>query len=401
MDFLPPPLIPEKLATIRAFLEEEVIPLEATMHARDVSLAELMQPVRARAREAGLWMPQLPEANGGMGLSLMEHAMVSEVLGESPLGHYALNCQAPDAGNMEILLEFGTDEQKSTYLEPLLNGETRSCFAMTEPERPGSNPVWLKTHARLDDDEWVLNGHKWFTTGADGSAFVIVMAITDPGNKLHERASMFIVPMDADGVTLVRNIPVMGDEGREWASHGELRFDGCRLSPDQLLGRRGGGFYVAQARLGPGRIHHCMRWIGVCERAFKLMCQRAATREVAPDDPLGNRQTIQNWIAESRAQIDAARLLVLHAAWKIETLGTAAARVDISTIKFFVADIMQRVLDRAIQTHGALGITDDTVLSTFYRHERGARIYDGPDEVHKGVVARHVLQQFGMQRVRR
>ena len=271
MDFLPPPLIPEKLATIRAFLEEEVIPLETTMHARDVSLAELMQPVRAKAREAGLWMPQLPEAHGGMGLSLMEHAMVSEVLGESPLGHYALNCQAPDAGNMEILLEFGTDEQRSTYLEPLLNGETRSCFAMTEPERPGSNPVWLKTHARLDEDEWVLNGHKWFTTGADGSAFVIVMAITDPGNKLHERASMFIVPMDADGVTLVRNIPVMGDEGREWASHGELRFDGCRLSPDQLLGRRGGGFYVAQARLGPGRIHHCMRWIGVCERAFKLM----------------------------------------------------------------------------------------------------------------------------------
>lgn len=401
MDFLPPPRIPELLDKVRAFLDEEVLPLEPRMHDTEVSLTELMTPVRARAREAGLWMPQLPEEVGGMGLNLLEHAMVSEVLGESPLGHYALNCQAPDAGNMEILHEFGTDEQKTTFLTPLLEGDARSCFAMTEPDRPGSNPVWLRSHARLDGDEWVLNGHKWFTTGADGAAFVIVMVLTDPGNKLHERASMFLVPMETEGVRLVRNIPVMGEAGREWASHGELRFDGCRLSPEMLLGGRGAGFRVAQARLGPGRIHHCMRWIGVCERAFRLMCERAATREVAPDDHLGNRQTIQNWIAESRASIDAARLLVLHAAWKIHNLGTAAARSEISAIKFYVADVMQTVLDRSIQTHGALGITDDTVLSTFYRHERGARIYDGPDEVHKGVVARGVLQTYGLKRPRR
>lgn len=401
MDFLPPPTIPPLLEKLRTFMEAHVFPAEPLMHDDSVSLSKAIRPIQAAAREEELWMPQIAKDDGGMGLSLLEHAIVSEVLGESPLGHYALNCQAPDAGNMEILIEYGTDAQKERFLAPLLRGETRSCFAMTEPERPGSNPVWLKSHASIDSDEWVLNAHKWFTTGADGADFVIVMVLTDPGGKLHERASMFIVPMDTEGLTLVRNIPVMGDAGREWASHGELRFDGCRIPEGNLLGERGGGFYVAQARLGPGRIHHCMRWIGVCERALRMMCQRAATREVAPNDLLGNRQTIQNWIAESRAEIDAARLLVLRAAWKIQTFGASSSRADISAIKFFVAGIMQRVLDRSIQTHGALGITDDTVLSTFYRHERGARIYDGPDEVHKGVVARSILQDYGLKRAKR
>ncbi|HTM19691.1 MAG TPA: acyl-CoA dehydrogenase family protein, partial [Kofleriaceae bacterium] len=233
---------------------------------------------------------------------------------------------------------------------------------------------------------------------ADGAAFAIVMAVTDPDAAPHKRASMIIVPTDAPGFRLVRNIPIMGDAGGGWASHGEIEYSGCRVPADHLLGERGHGFVIAQERLGPGRIHHCMRWLGICERAFDLMCRRAVTRDMGDGTVLGTRQIIQAWIAELRARINAARLTVLECAWRIDAGGFAETREEVSLIKFHTADVLMDVLDRAIQVHGALGITSDTVLAHWYVHERGAPIYDGPDEVHKMVVARRILSRYGLSR---
>jgi acyl-CoA dehydrogenase len=396
MDFSTSESMQTILGRIREFLERAVYPLEPAFLARPFSeLVPKLKVLRDQVKSLGLWAPQAPAAFGGMGLGFREHALVSEELGRSPIGHYVFNCQAPDAGNMEVLLEFGTEEQQDRWLRPLVRGECRSCFAMTEPEFPGSNPVWMATTAVQDGSDYVINGHKWFTSSADGARFAIVMAVTDPGAEPHRRASQIIVPTDTPGFQRVRNIPCMGHAGDDWASHSELLFKDCRAPRANLLGEEGSGFAIAQARLGPGRIHHCMRWIGICERAFDLMCRRATTRELAPGERLGSRQTVQNWIAESRAAIDASRLLVLHAAWKIDQLGAKEAREDISLIKFSVANVMLTVIDRAIQVHGALGISDDTVLSWFYRNERAARIYDGPDEVHKTVVAKRILKRYG------
>ena len=384
------------LAEVAAFVEREVIPLEAPFLAQGYgAVAEDLEKLRTRAQEQGLWAPFLPIEHGGMGLTLRHYAPISAALGFSPLGHFAMNCQAPDAGNMELLCAHGSDRQKEEFLKPLTRGESRSCFAMTEPEFAGSNPLIMATTAVRDGDDYVINGHKWFTTGADDSAFAIVMAITgDEENNAYDRASLIIVPAGTAGYEHVRLLPVMGEAGSGPFSHSEVQFNDCRVPRANRIGEQGAGFRLAQERLGPGRIHHCMRWIGVCERAFDLMCKRAATRELAPGKLLGSRQTIQNWIAECRAEIDAARLLTMETARKIDTVGAKAARREISQIKFYVADIMQRVLDRSIQTHGAAGITDDLVLAQWYRHERGARIYDGPDEVHKSVVARQVLGPY-------
>jgi alkylation response protein AidB-like acyl-CoA dehydrogenase len=397
MDFSLPTQIQDLLVTIRAFLEREVYPLEPEFGRRP--FRELLPHLHARRQQVkalGLWGPQLPRDYGGMGLGFLEFALVGEVLGRCPLGHFVFGCQAPDAGNMDLLLSHGTPAQKERWLAPLARGNLRSCFAMTEPDFPGSNPVWMATTAIRDGGYYVLNGRKWFASGADGAAFAIVMAVTDPQAEPHRRASQIIVPTDTPGFRLVRNIPCMGHAGDDWNSHGEVALDNCRVPQANRLGEEGSGFALAQARLGPGRIHHCMRWVGVCERAFEILCRRAATRELAPGEKLGSRQTVQNWVAESRAEIDAARLMVLHAAWKIDRLGAKEARSDVSLIKFFVAGVMQAVIDRAIQVCGALGITDDTVLSTFYRNERAARIYDGPDEVHKSVVARRILREHGL-----
>jgi alkylation response protein AidB-like acyl-CoA dehydrogenase len=301
---------------------------------------------------------------------------------------------------MEILMDHGTPEQKEKYFAPLARGEVRSCFSMTEPEHPGSNPTWMSTTAVKDGDDYVINGHKWFTSSAEGASFAIVMAITDAeASNRYKRASQIIVPIPTPGFQIVRNISVMGDEGSDYASHAEVRYENCRVPQSNLLGSEGEGFTIAQQRLGPGRIHHCMRWIGICERAFDLMCNYAAHRELSPGVLLASRQIVQEWIAESRAEICAARLLVLQTAREIDQKGTNAARENISLIKFFVAGILQKVLDRAIQVHGALGLTDATVLSYWYRHERAARIYDGPDEVHKMVVARSVLRKYGKEDV--
>lgn len=383
------------LTTLREFVTEEVIPLEPLLLNHDYDhLMPQLQAKRDKAKALGLWLPQIPQEYGGMGLSLVEHGRVSEVLGRSLLGHYVFNCQAPDAGNMEILIEHGTPEQQETYLKPLLAGDIRSCFSMTEPENPGSNPTWMSTTAVKDRADYVITGHKWFSTAADGAAFAIVMAITDPAAAKHQRASQIIVPTNLPGFRLVRNTSVMGERGLGWASHGEIMYDGVRVPQSNLLGPEGAGFMIAQERLGPGRIHHCMRWIGICERAFDLMCAHAVRREVAPGHALAEQQTIQNWVAESRAEINAARLMVLDAAQKMDAQGQYAARDEVSLIKFYVAGVLQRVLDRALQAHGALGMTDETPIAYWYRHERAARIYDGPDEVHKRAVARRILQRY-------
>jgi alkylation response protein AidB-like acyl-CoA dehydrogenase len=398
MDFTLNTRTQDLVKTITAFVDSDLIPLEHEFLTQTIkaTLPKLAEK-REKVKQFGLWAPHLPEEYGGLGLTLNEFAHISEALGRSPLGHYAFNCQAPDVGNMEILIEHGTDQQKEIYLKPLTAGETRSCFAMTEPEFAGSNPIHMAAAAVKDGDYYVINAHKWFTSAADGAAFAIVMAITNPDeDKVHRRASQIIVPTNTSGYELVRNIPVMGHSGEDYFSHGEVQLTDCRVPQSNLLGKEGRGFAIAQERLGPGRIHHCMRWIGICERAFDLMCQHAAERELNPGDPLANRQIVQAWIAESRAEINAARLLVLHAAWKIDKEGPKAARDEISIIKFYVANVLQQVLDRAIQTHGGLGVTDYTPLAYWYRHERAARIYDGPDEVHKSVLARRILMNYGV-----
>lgn len=391
--------IPNLLSQVRSFLTDEVYPLEREFLNRPFrELVPELNTKRQRVKNLGLWAPHLPSEYGGLGLKLSEFAYLSEELGRTPIGHYLFNCQAPDIGNMEVLLTHATPEQKAEYLLPLTTGEIRSCFSMTEPEHAGSNPAWMSTTAVKEGSEYVINGHKWFTSSAEGAVFAIVMAVTNPdAESRYQRASQIIVPLSTAGFKIVRNINVMGDEGSDYASHAEVRYENCRVPQTNLLGREGHGFAIAQERLGPGRIHHCMRWVGICERAFELMCDYAAHRELSPGVLLGSRQTVQEWIAESRAEINAARLLVLQVAEQIDEQGAAAMREDISLIKFFVAGILQKVLDRAIQVHGARGLTDATLLSYWYRHERGARIYDGPDEVHKTVVARAELRKYGVK----
>ncbi|HJZ84230.1 MAG TPA: acyl-CoA dehydrogenase family protein [Polyangia bacterium] len=395
MDFTVSDRMQKLLGRIDAFLEAEVFPRELELLRRPFFAAEPeLAKLRGKVKRDGLWAPQLPDELGGMGLSLEEHGLVSERLGRTPYGHYLFGCQAPDAGNIEILHKYGTPEQKQKWLEPLVRGDIRSCFSMTEPESPGSNPTQLECQARKDGADYVIDGHKWFTSAADGAAFAIVMAVTNPEAPPHLRASQIIVPTDTPGFVRVRNIPVMGHAGEGYASHAEIRYQGCRVPQGNRLGQEGAGFLIAQERLGPGRIHHCMRWIGICERAFDLLCRRAVSRRIDGERTLASKQIIQAWIAECRARIDAARLMVLDAACKIDRVGFQAAQVEVSLIKFFVADVMMEVVDRAIQVHGALGITDDTVLSYFYAHERGARIYDGPDEVHKVAAAKRILRKY-------
>ena len=384
------------LDKISQIVEDDILSLEHDflMNGFGHVLPQLNE-CRKKVKEQGLWTPYLSDQYGGMGLTLVEFAAVSELLGKTPLGHYCFNSQAPDIGNIELLKDHASDQLKSEFLQPLISGEIRSCFGMTEPQRPGSNPTWMDTRAVRDGDDYVINGNKWFTSAADGASICVVMAVTDPETEnKYERASMFVVPVDNPGFEIVRNIPVMGDVGEGYMSHGETRLTDCRISASNIIGKEGEGFILAQERLGPGRIHHCMRWIGICERAVALMCARASSRELSPNKFLSEKQTIQNWISESAAKIYGARLMVLDCAKKIEAYQTKGARKEISMIKFHVADILMNVLDKAIQAHGALGMTEHTPLSFWYRHERGSRIYDGADEVHKSFVARSILKDY-------
>ncbi len=384
------------LDKISQIVEEDILPLENEFLLNGFGhVLPQLNECRKKVKEQGLWTPYLSDQYGGMGLTLLEFAAVSELLGKTPLGHYCFNSQAPDIGNIELLKDHASDQLKSEFLHPLISGEIRSCFGMTEPQRPGSNPTWMDTRAVRDGDDYVINGNKWFTSAADGSSICVVMAVTDPETEnKYERASMFVVPVDNPGFEIVRNIPVMGDVGEGYMSHGETRLTDCRISASNIIGKEGEGFILAQERLGPGRIHHCMRWIGICERAVALMCARASSRELSPNKFLSEKQTIQNWISESAAKIYGARLMVLDCAKKIEAHQTKGARKEISMIKFHVADILMNVLDKAIQAHGALGMTEHTPLSFWYRHERGSRIYDGADEVHKSFVARNILKDY-------
>jgi alkylation response protein AidB-like acyl-CoA dehydrogenase len=388
----------ELLPKVEQFVAEELLPLEATHHGRSwEETFRILDEKRKKVKAAGLWGLHLPKNEGGLGLTLCEFGQVSETLARAPFyGHYTFNCQAPDIGNMELLSKYASLEIKDRFLKPLLEGKIRSCFSMTEPQFAGSNPVMLGTTAVRKGNEYILNGHKWFTTGAEGAAFAIVMAVTNPEAPPHQRASMILVPTDTSGFKIVRNVAVFGEEGYGWASHAEIIYENCRVPVSYRIGEEGHGFKLAQERLGPGRIHHCMRWIGIAEKALDMMCKRAATREIEPGKLLGQKQFIQGYIAKSRVEIDAARLMVLNTAYLIDKEGAAAARYQISAIKYYVANIMLKVLDRAIQVHGALGVTDDIILSSIYRHERGARIWDGADEVHLQSLAQSILKNYGL-----
>ncbi|MFN5168302.1 MAG: acyl-CoA dehydrogenase family protein [Cyclobacteriaceae bacterium] len=399
-DLFGTPRLAELLPRVRSFVETELLPLEKDHHHRTwQDTFRLLDEKREKVKASGLWGLHLPKDEGGLGLSLCEFGQISEALARAPFyGHYTFNCQAPDIGNIELLSKFASPEQRIAYLLPLCKGKIRSCFAMTEPEMAGSNPTRLATTAQRDGNDYVINGHKWFTTGAEGSAFTIVMAVTNPQAARHERASMIIVPAGTPGYTIVRNIPVFGEAGGGWASHAEVRFENCRVPQTNRIGAEGEGFKLAQERLGPGRIHHCMRWIGIAEKAFDLMCRRAVSREIEDGVFLGHKQYIQSFITQSRVEIDAARLLVLRTAQKIDQQGAAATRDDISGIKYYVANIMLGVLDRAIQTYGAAGLSDLTLLATLYQHERGARIWDGADEVHLQSMATGILKKYGLKK---
>lgn len=390
----PAPSIAALIPQIRDFVDRELIPLEPLFLRNAQALEPRLHELRGRVKELGLWGLALPEDLGGHALPLTEFALVSEELGRTPTAHFVFGCQAPDIGNTELLHLHATPAQRKDFLEPLAAGITRSCFAMTEPHSAGSNPTALTTRAVRDGDEYVISGHKWFTSSADGASFAIIMAVTDPEAASHRRATMLIARTDRPGWNFVRNIPVMGETHGGYFSHAEIRLEQLRVPVANVLGAEGDGFKLAQQRLGPGRIHHCMRWLGICARAQDELCRRALAREISPGVKLAETQIAQTWIAENAADIAGSRALVLQVAARAEADGFKAAREDISIIKFQVAGALQRVLDRTLQAHGALGMTDDTIIAWAFRHERAARIYDGPDEVHKLSVARQILKRY-------
>ena len=402
MDFDLSPRVEELRERVRAFMDEHVLPIEAeATRALDDEVApgtaypQILVALRERARAEGLWNLLMPDERYGSGLTNWEYGVLCEEMGRSPaIAPMAFNCGAPDTGNMEILAEHGTDEQRARWLEPLLDGQIRSCFSMTEPDVSGSDPTTLQTRAVRDGDEWVIDGHKWFTSGAVGADVAIAMVITDPDAHPYARASMILIPLDAPGFNLVRPVSVMGHDGGP--GHCEIRYEGCRVPATNLLGAQGAGFVIAQDRLGPGRIHHCMRAIGTCERAIEMMCRRANERE-AFGGKLAEKQFVQDFVAKSRMETEQARLLTLKAAWSMDTKGKRAARREISMIKVVAANVVMDVLDRAIQVHGSLGMSDDTPLAGMWRFSRMLKVADGPDEVHKMVIARRELNHWAKQ----
>jgi acyl-CoA dehydrogenase len=394
-DFSTEPEFQAHLDWMRAFVREEIWPLE-TLDLEYDQLMRAFAPLQARVRERGLWAAHLDPELGGQGFGQVKLGLMHEILGTSPIAPFAFGNQAPDSGNSEILALAGTPEQKERWLHPLLAGDLHSAFSMTEPEVAGSDPTTLRTRAVRDGDGYVITGHKWFSSNASIADFLIVMAVTDPDARPHQRASMFIVPADAPGVNVLRDVPTMEhpqDEFGKYGGHAEILYEDVRVPKEALLGAEGAGFLIAQQRLYPGRIHHCMRWLGVAQRAFDMLCERALSRE-AHGSVLADKQTVQNWIADSAAQMQAARLMTLHAAWVMDTQGASAARKEISLIKFYGAQVLHDVVDRALQVHGSLGYSTDMPLEAMYRFARGARFYDGPDEVHRQSVARQILRGY-------
>jgi acyl-CoA dehydrogenase len=378
----------ERRQTVARFMDEYIYPNEPILARRNEESERLIKDLQARTRAMGYWAPHLPAEAGGMGIGFLAYAYINEIIGRSLYAPRAFGAQAPDSGNAEILWQFGTPEQQERFMKPLVNGEIRACYSMTEPTASGADPTGLETAAVREGDEWVINGRKWFSSGAIGAAFAIVMCKTDGDAPPHSRFSQIIVPTDTPGFTIERRVEVWGDPD---SNHPVVLYDNVRVPVTNLLGEQGGGFRIGQRRLGPGRIHHCMRALGQAQRAFDLMCNRAISR-VAFGGPLAEKQTIQNWIADSLANIQAARLLTMQAAHKIDA--GDEARTEVSIIKFFVVNVACEVIDKAIQVHGALGVTSDTPLQEMYKSARTLRIADGPDEVHRMVVARRALRAY-------
>ncbi|OBJ46444.1 acyl-CoA dehydrogenase [Mycolicibacterium mucogenicum] len=395
-DFSTEPEFQEKLDWMAEFVRSEVYPLE-TLTLDWPALKRAVAPLQEEVKKRQLWAAHLGPELGGQGYGQVKLGLMHEILGTSAYAPLVFGNQAPDSGNCEILAEAGTEEQKRKWLYPLLSGALCSAFAMTERDAAGADPSLLASTAVLDGDEWVISGHKWFITNASLADFMIVVAVTDPDEQPHRRTSQFIVPMGTPGVRIVRDIAsmeILEHHGPQaYPSHAEVLLEDVRVPADAMLGGRGDGFVIAQKRLGPGRIHHCMRWIGQANRAFDMLCERATYR-YAHGSVLGDKQTVRSWIADSAAEISAARLMTLHAAWLIDQQGTAKARKEIALIKFFGAKILHDVIDRALQAHGSLGYCADLPLEAMYRAARAARLYDGPDEVHRDTVARLILRGY-------
>jgi acyl-CoA dehydrogenase len=399
MEFAPSARSDELKAKLQEFDADVVRPAEPIYRAQREESGDphfpppVMEELKTEARKRDLWNLFMPDDEHGAGLTNLDYAPLCEVMGTSPLLSEATNCSAPDTGNMEILAQFGTPLQQEQWLHPLLNGEIRSCFAMTEPWVASSDATNISSRIERDGDHYVIRGHKWFTSGAldPRCAVAVFMGVTDPGADPHRRQSMILVPMDAPGVSVVRGLPVFGHS--EGGGHGETVWDDVRVPAENLLGEEGGGFAIAQARLGPGRIHHCMRAIGLAERALGLMCQRAQSR-VAFGRPLADQGVVRERIAESRMQIEQARLLTFKAAWMMDTVGKKAAQIEIAAIKVIAARVATDVIDRAIQLFGGAGVTDDWPLASMYAHARTLHLVDGPDEVHMRQIARKELGKY-------
>jgi acyl-CoA dehydrogenase len=396
-DFSTEPEFERKLAWMREFVREQIWPLETLLDELGWDgLTRAVKPLQEQVKAQQLWAAHLEPDLGGQGFGQVRLGLMHEILGSSPIAPLAFGNAAPDSGNSEILAIAGSPDQKERYLHPLLAGELKSAFSMTEPETAGSDPTLLQTRAVRDGNDWVINGHKWFSSNGSIADFFIVMAVTDPEARPHQRASMLIVDADTPGVRVVRDVATMEhpyDSFGRYGNHAEIFYEDVRIPGDGLLGAQGAGFLIAQQRLYPGRIHHCMRWLGVARRAFDMMCERSLYR-YAHGATLSKHETVQNWIADSAAEMHAARLMTLHAAWVMDTEGVAAARKEIAMIKFYGATVLHDVIDRALQAHGALGYSTDLPLEAMYRFARAARIYDGPDEVHRASVARQILRGY-------
>src|ERR1700733_4009029 len=397
-DFSTEPEFEEQLAWMREFVREEIFPLE-TLGLDHERLLAAIAPMQDEVKQRGLWASHLPPELGGGGFGQVRLGLMHEILGQTPYGPVVFGNNAPDSGNAELLAigiaASGREEQRERFLQPLLDGRLRSGFSMTEPGA-GADPTMITTQAVRDGDEWVIDGHKWFTSNGSVADFLIVMAVTNPDVHPYQGCSMIIVPADTPGVDIVRDIPTMEDPVEHYGKfggHAEIIYREVRVPYEYLVGNEGEGFLLAQQRLGPGRIHHCMRGLGQSRRAFDMLCERAVSR-TTHHSLLAEKQTVQNWVADSLAEMTAARLMTLYAAWKMDTEGASAARVEIAMIKYYGATVLYDVIDRAIQIHGALGFSTDLPLESMYRAARAARIYDGPDEVHKVTVARRTLKEY-------
>jgi len=398
-DFETEPEFQEQLDWTRAFLDEHILPLETIeLEVTDDQWKTLTAPLKQQVKDRGLWACHLDPELGGQGFGQVKLGLMHEILGRSSIAPAIFGNNAPDSGNAELLAIGGNEEQKKKWMEPLLAGELSSGFSMTEPDTAGSDPTLLETNAVRDGDTWVINGHKWFTSGGSGADFLIAMVVTNPDVHPYQGSSMIVVPTDTPGLEIVRDVPNMhhpypGQFARHPLGHSEVIYNDVRVPAENLIGEPGDGFVLAQKRLGPGRIHHAMRWIGQSQRALDMMCERALSR-FAHGSLLAEKQMVQDFIAETRIDIASARLLCLHAAWHMDKHGSSASRTEIAMIKVYGTKMLFNAIDLSIQVHGALGYSADMPLEEMYRNARASRLVDGADEVHKVSIARRTLKEY-------